>query len=441
MSKLTFSLFCRFVTLGDSPYERDTFRYSPVLAFTCVLNVTSHPLVGKAFFVVGDLVSWVLIKKVLSQQGGGSRKTKSLSAAYLFNPYTITMSTRGSCESFTAFLLMLIVCCLQCEDTFRAASCFAFATLFRLYPIIYSVPLLLYIDKQGSIFVHEVDQKVPARTHDLTTAAVVGHQTSCASTGTSLLKGMFSPRKVYFCTVAASLSIACVAYYQLWYGMDFFRETFVHHMKRVDIRHNFSMSFYSAYLATEGNSIFMAENFQSRYTCLIPHITVILVIGIKYASDLPFCLFMQTFAFVTLNSVCTAQYFVWYLCLFPLCVPNINILRCLGEWNSANRSTVNSKDVPNRIAQSRRRKRRIDSPIFTCTCIVSWFTTQIGWLVTAYSLEFTGVCNFWPLWALSTLFLSVNTWSIVLMTSMHTPATMRRCFTSPNDVTAAELVR
>ena len=128
MSKLTFSLFCRFVTLGDSPYERDTFRYSPVLAFTCVLNVTSHPLVGKAFFVVWDLVSWVLIKKVLSQQGGS--ETKSLSAAYLFNPYTITMSTRCSCESLTAFLLMLIVCCLQCEYTFRAASCFAFATLF-----------------------------------------------------------------------------------------------------------------------------------------------------------------------------------------------------------------------------------------------------------------------------------------------------------------------
>ena len=59
----------RFMADGRSPYERDTYRYSPLLAGALIPNVLVHPLWGKCLFASGDLLAGWLIKRILERRG------------------------------------------------------------------------------------------------------------------------------------------------------------------------------------------------------------------------------------------------------------------------------------------------------------------------------------------------------------------------------------
>ena len=46
-----------FLAAGGSPYERTTYRYTPLLAGALVPNVTLHKAWGKLLFCAADLVA------------------------------------------------------------------------------------------------------------------------------------------------------------------------------------------------------------------------------------------------------------------------------------------------------------------------------------------------------------------------------------------------
>ena len=84
--------------------------------------------------------------------------------------------------------------------------------------------------------------------------------------------------------------------------------------------------------------------------------------------------------------VITAQYFVWFFCLFPLILP----------WS---RMKLMWKGL---------------------TCIVVWTTAQLHWLIWAYALEFQGKNVFLGLWIASISFFAANIFVLSMLIWYHT---------------------
>ena len=139
------------------------------------------------------------------------------------------------------------------------------------------------------------------------------------------------------------------------YGEQFINETYLYHITRKDIRHNFSPYFYMLYLTVEDDDIGL------NLVTFVPQLVLLLALSKKFGNlqDLPFCLFCQTVVFVMYNKVITSQYFLWYLALFPLTLPKLQL-------------------------------NKIEAGI----CCLIWLVTQGSWLLPAYYLEFHGTNTF-----------------------------------------------
>ena len=86
------------------------------------------------------------------------------------------------------------------------------------------------------------------------------------------------------------------------YGFEFLEHTYLYHVTRKDVKHNFSVYFYVIYLTMDTSLSWIIS-----LLAFVPQLLLVLVFGVKYYKDLPFCCFVQTFAFVTFNKVCTSQ--------------------------------------------------------------------------------------------------------------------------------------
>lgn len=325
-----FSDAAAFVARGRSPYERSTYRYTPLLAWLLVPNVFLHPMWGKLVFVLGDVISgWVLVKMLTGVPG----KWKLL-ALWLFNPLTLTISTRGSAESIMACLVLSTLYFLRTERVFLAGVMYGLAVHFKIYPIVYS--LAIYFSLSDNKNKHNVFS-------------------------------LFWPnrRKIVFTvtTLLVLVGSTFIGYY--FYGYQFLDETYLYHVKRKDTRHNFSLYFYLLYLKTD----------LPGFVFFLPQVVLVVLTSFKLYQpwNLPFCLFTQTFVFVTLNKVITSQYFVWYITFLPLILPRMKMTR-----------------------------RRV------CTLLLVYSLPQGFWLLFAYCLEFLGLNVFLLLWFASVVVFAAN---------------------------------
>ena len=135
----------RHVASGNSPYARATYRYTPLLSWMLMPNVTLHKAFGKLLFVFCDIIAGYLIYLILKINGIVDSTAVKYSWLWFFNPMIITVSTRGNAESVLAVLVLSTLYFMLHKRFLLSAIMLAFSIHFKIYPIIYALPLYLTV--------------------------------------------------------------------------------------------------------------------------------------------------------------------------------------------------------------------------------------------------------------------------------------------------------
>ena len=348
---------------GKSPYERTTYRYSPLLAWALTPAVFWFPSFGKWLFIAFDVATAFLLGELARdtrqrKDKSGTGHARLMTLAWLWNPLPIGISTRGSsdalvCFMVVAFLWLLVrgrehtssssssssstanVVPLGILELVASAAFHGLSVHWRLYPIIFAPTILVALgDARGLAF------------------------------------GFVSA------LVFALLGLGSWAVY----GALFLQETFLYHLTRSDFKHNFAAWFLALYLGVGKQDRWMS------LAAFAPQVVVQLAIVARFARrDVVACACFQTMAFVAFNKVVTAQYFVWFACLLPL---------ALRRLNASAAQVVLAGVVP-------------------------WLVAEAHWLYWGYRVEFLGQEDFVGVWLAGLAFFVVSVGGLVALMRAH----------------------
>lgn len=277
-----FSDAADYIRDGKSPYQRHTYRYTPFLAL--ILSKVD----GRYLFCLADALCGKLILRLQKQQ-------PSLLSCFMwmYNPLVINISTRGSAESFVVLLPVLLTVAVS-QSTLKYKAILAgilhgIAVHAKVYPVIYTLSFMVYFGKPAA-----------------GAKSILSPLNFISTTISRLARA--APLCFFMSFVATFFGLTYLGI--VLYGREALDEGLLYHLTRVDHRHNYSMWWYPIYLARRQTP---------GMVLLVPQAILLIVTSLGLTDDLGFALFLQTYMFVTLNKVITAQYFTWYLCLLPLC--------------------------------------------------------------------------------------------------------------------------
>ncbi|XP_035826826.1 GPI mannosyltransferase 1 isoform X2 [Aplysia californica] len=343
-----------YVTKGESPYLRSTYRYPPILAWILTLNIWLSPVAGKIIFVAFDILVGSLIYKIVRKSGCQENMAKNCALAWLLNLLPATVSSRGNAESVMAFLVLQSLDYLINGRTVLAAIFYSLSVHFKIYPVTFALPIYLYLGKSHSSMKKDEDPKTPVPFSRKNLRAIL----------------LPSPECRLFIGVASLVLGALTGICFFLYGRVFLYETYFYHIVRGDIKHNFSPYFYLLYLLSDPSA---GLPLCLRLLLFVPQVLLLFAISWRFQHDPPISWFLCTFCFVMANKVCTSQYFLWYLSLLPVIIPSLKI-----------------------------------NALRVALLVVLWFLAQGLWLLSAYYLEFMGHNTYIWIWAASLLFFAAN---------------------------------
>ncbi|KAH9466643.1 hypothetical protein H4Q26_001093 [Puccinia striiformis f. sp. tritici PST-130] len=334
-----------------SPYDRATYRYTPLLALILTPNEFIHPCWGKALFGIADILIGILLYRLCPSRHTASSHGLLVTLIWLLNPFVMNISTRGSSESLLGVVIIGFLYSARRKKWDAAAILLGVAVHLKLYPFIYATAIW----------------------------AQLGEHAHSKFGWLSISRPQFR-FGVISLTAFSALNLLM---YNIW-GHEFLESSYLYHLRRLDHRHNFSPYFYPIYLrftSTLSESSTLIRFLQHPLVSFIPQMSLSLALGFRYGNqNLPFACFIQTYVFVIFNKVVTSQYFMWYLWFIPLLVKEIKL--------------------------------SMSEMIYVA---VVWVSTQAIWLSQAYRLEFLGEPQFRAVWLSSIIFLLGHSWIIGML--------------------------
>lgn len=138
---------------SQSPYGRDTYRYTPLLALLLAPNELVHPTWGKILFSSCDIgIALVLFKLFLRTAQSDNKSSRAETAAswwigllWLLNPMVANISTRGSAESVLGMMVVSSLGFIIFDKYALAAVVLGLAVHFKIYPVIYGASVLAFL--------------------------------------------------------------------------------------------------------------------------------------------------------------------------------------------------------------------------------------------------------------------------------------------------------
>jgi GPI mannosyltransferase 1 subunit M len=142
--------------LSGSPYLRETYRYTPLLAWLLLPTTlqsenpylrTLYFSTGKVLFLTADLVAGYLLSSILQRQ---CRMTQPQALRYasiwLLNPMVATISTRGSAEGLLGVLVTALLWAVLERRVVTAGLLLGLGVHFKIYPFIYAPAIVWWMD-------------------------------------------------------------------------------------------------------------------------------------------------------------------------------------------------------------------------------------------------------------------------------------------------------
>lgn len=153
---LVFTDAARFTYQGASPYARETYRYTPLLAWLLLPTAWSETLgpawfsFGKVVFAAADLLAgWLIVRVLRRSRGMDQGRALRFASIWLLNPMVATISTRGSSEGLLGVLVMALLWAVLERRIAVAGVLLGFGVHFKIYPFIYAPAIVWWMDDEN----------------------------------------------------------------------------------------------------------------------------------------------------------------------------------------------------------------------------------------------------------------------------------------------------